>query len=498
MPDLTPQQVAFIETAAASGSVALDARAGSGKTSSLREWAKANRKGGIATSFSKATVKELAAKMPSRFSAKTMHGLGFQALRSPASGQSRDVKLDNDKIFNIVKTLAEEYDYPFDYQAPTRQLVSLAKTYGIQPDDKGPEGITPNEQESWTELADMYDIDANEEVYAFAKEVLTRSNQIALRDGLIDFDDMLYISMIWPHRFPRVPVVLCDEVQDFSALQKHMVKRCLLPGGRVIAAGDDRQAIYAFRGALTDSYSQMVEAFNMQRLPLTVSFRCPREVIREAQKYVPDIEAAPSAIQGSVTWPQQLELDEVPNTVLCRNNAPLIRLALSLLVSGRTVEVAGQDIGRGLVNLTKRITKKESMPTDEFMGRLEKWRDREMERWPKRRARTQDKYLALRALASHHKDLAGVRKHLGKLYPNPNSRDYRPAEVHLTTIHRAKGLEWPEVLFLDPQLLPSKYAKQEFELIQEDNLAYVGVTRAQKHLVYCASDNIVGLTKDGE
>lgn len=494
MPDLTPQQLAFIATAAESGSVALDARAGTGKTFSLRQWANSTRKGGIATSFSRSTVSELTNKMPSRFQSKTLHGLGFQAIKQSGNFQT----LDKDKIYNLVKAFCADNDYDYELQAPVRQLLGLARSFGLQPDRNGPEGLIADEHENWEELADLYEIDMTAEVLAITREVLQISNQLALKQGIIDFDDMLYIALLWPHRFPRVPIILADEIQDFSALQHKMVKKCLLPGGRVIGAGDDRQAIYAFRGALTDSYAAMVQTFSMQRLPLTVSFRCPKAVILEAQRYVPDIEAAPSALEGSVVYPQKLELDEVPSTVLCRNNAPLIRLALSLLVSGRTVEVAGQDIGRGLINLTTRITKKKSMPTDQFLGRLKSWRDREVERHPKRKARIMDKFLALRALSGHHKDLSEVRAHLGKLYPNPNSKDYRPAQVQFTTIHRAKGLEWPRVLFLDPQLLPSKYAKQPHELLQEDNLAYVGITRAQEELVYCSSDNIVGLEQEDD
>jgi superfamily I DNA/RNA helicase len=200
---------------------------------------------------------------------------------------------------------------------------------------------------------------------------------------------------------------------------------------------------------------------------------------------------------GEVLWPQSLNLDEVPRAVICRNNAPLISLALSLLVSGRTVEVAGQDIGRGLVNLTKRITKR-NLKVDEFIDRLSKWKDREIARYPRRKARIMDKFLALRALSSHHRDLKGIQDHLLKLYPNPSSRDYRPAEVHLSTIHRAKGREWPDVMFLDPQLLPSKYAAQTWELTQENNLAYVGITRAQRTLTYCASENIQGVDPTGD
>jgi superfamily I DNA/RNA helicase len=489
----TPQQTDFIATAKGTGSVALKALAGTGKTYSLREWATATNKGGLATSFSKSTVAELSKKMPTKFQAKTMHALGFAALKS----SGKFTELANSKIFDLTKTYADEFELPYEEQEQIRKLVDLGKTFGIQPDPLGPAGLTPDTPDAWESLADQFDIDLTPEILEHSRTVLQRSNTAGLKDGIIDFSDMLYLALLYPHRFPRFPVILADEVQDLNTLQHAMLKRLLLPGGRLISAGDPHQAIYGFRGALHDSYAALVKTFSMQELPLTVSFRCPQAVVTEAQRYVPDILPAPEAIMGEVIWPQSLDLDTVPRAVLCRNNAPLISLALSLLVSGRTVEVAGQDIGRGLVTLTKRITKR-NLKTDEFLARLSKWKDREIERYPRRKARVMDKFLALSALASHHRDLKGIQDHLLKLYPDPSSRDYRPAEVHLSTIHRAKGREWPDVLFLDPQLLPSKYATAEWELTQENNLAYVGITRAQRTLTYCATENIHGAASLGD
>lgn len=490
MTQLTPQQTAFISTAktpADSPHVALRARAGTGKTFSLREWAAATVKGGLATSFSKSTVTELAKKMPSKFQAKTMHGIGYQAIRN--SGKFSE--MNSSKVFELTKDYADARELKFDVQEPIRKLVGLAKTFGIQPDPKGPEGLAPAERSTWYDLADQFDIEISDLIYESAQNILLQSNELAVKNGIIDFDDMLYIALIYPHRFPRFHTILADEVQDFNSLQHRMLSRLLLPGGRLIAAGDDRQAIYAFRGALSDSYSALVSDFSMQELPLTVSFRCPRSVVYEAQQYVPDIEPADSAIEGRVSYPSSLSLEDIPHNVLCRNNAPLIRLALSLLVNGRTVEVAGQDIGKGLINLTKRITKK-NLKSDEFLDRLDSWAERETARYPRRKARIRDKKAALVALARHHPDLKHVQEHLTKLYPNPNDRNYRPAEVQLSTIHRAKGMEWPSVLMLDRHLI-GKNAKSETEKNQENNLAYVGITRAQKELIYCPSSNIEGL-----
>jgi superfamily I DNA/RNA helicase len=481
----TPQQEAFFDTAASRDSIALKARAGSGKTFSLQTWATKCQSSGLSTSFSKSTVTELGKKMPRKFPAQTLHSIGLAAIRN----SGKFTKIEKSKLYDITKLVIEDAEAGWDLQSPVMKLVSLAKTFGIIPGQLTTPALLPDTPEEWENLADQYDITFNDEILSICRKVLTISNTSSLKDGLIDFDDMLYIALLWPHRFPRFPTLIGDEVQDWNTLQHMMAGRLLLPGGRIIVAGDPRQAIYAFRGALADSYSALISRFKMQELPLTVSFRCPKAVIQEAQRWVPDIEAAPDAIEGRVETLSDLHIQSVPPIVLCRNNAPLIRLALKLLISGRTAEVAGQDIGKGLISLTKRITKR-NLSSSDFIDRLQKWADREISRKPRSKGRVEDKKLALIALAEHHKDLKGVQSHLSSLYPNPNDRSYRPAEVQLSTIHRAKGREWPHVLFLDPHLLPSKYAEQEWELVQEDNVAYVGVTRSQDTLQYIKSEEI--------
>jgi superfamily I DNA/RNA helicase len=483
---LTPQQVDFLATSKSHESIALRARAGTGKTYSLQQWANSSTKAGIATSFSKSTVEELVKKI-TKFPAKTFHAMGLQALK----GGGKSIKLEKGKMFEIVKALSLENDIPFETQGEIRSLATIAKVFGIQPNPAGPEGITPNEVAIWEELATQYDIEFSDEILHWSRAAVNASNLAFTKDGIIDFSDMLYCAVIYPHRFSKSPIILADEVQDFNLLQHTMLKRCLLPGGRVIGAGDDRQAIYAFQGALTNSYNELVKTFGMTELPLTVSFRCPSEVIKVAQLYVPDIEAAPGCAQGAVLYPTSLALSEVPKTVLCRNNAPLMRLALQLLVSGRTVEIAGRDIGQNLIKLTERITKK-NLTQGEFFDKLAKWKERELIKYPKRKFSINEKFLVLRTLASAHKDLDSMRKHLNKLYPDTKSKEYRPADVHLSTIHKAKGREWPRVLFLDSHLI-GKHATTEQEQLQETNLSYVGVTRAQQELTFISSKQIEGL-----
>jgi superfamily I DNA/RNA helicase len=53
----------------------------------------------------------------------------------------------------------------------------------------------------------------------------------------------------------------------------------------------------------------------------------------------------------------------------------------------------------------------------------------------------------------------------------------------LATYHRSKGREWDRVfLFEHYRRCPSKYARQDWQKLQEDNLAYVAFTRAKQEL----------------
>jgi len=253
------------------------------------------------------------------------------------------------------------------------------------------------------------------------------------------------------------------------------------------------QAIMAFSGALSNSFHELVARFSCTTLPLTISWRCPKAVIAVAQQYVPDIQAAPTAIEGAVIYADHPNLSDLPRVILCRNNAPLLRLAMRLFIAGHSVECAGRDIGAGLKSTINRIASSKNsdhMKADEFVCRLHNWAKREIERRPARKHSVQDKLEALSTLAEHHATAGSIRKHIDNLYVNAEDGTRRPAEFHLSTIHKAKGREWDSVGFLDSHLIPAKWAKQEWELEQESNLAYVAVTRAKQELVYLDSNTI--------
>jgi superfamily I DNA/RNA helicase len=59
--------------------------------------------------------------------------------------------------------------------------------------------------------------------------------------------------------------------------------------------------------------------------------------------------------------------------------------------------------------------------------------------------------------------------------------------VTLTTIHQAKGLEFDHVILLDRRLI--RTSTPDKPNVQEDNLLYVGITRAKRILWYADTEN---------
>ena len=161
-------------------------------------------------------------------------------------------------------------------------------------------------------------------------------------------------------------------------------------------------------------------------------------------------------------------------------------LGLRLLVEGHTVEIAGKDIGAGLKSVINRVAggkNAHKLSSQDLIDRVNRWAEREIERRPRRRGLVRDKVTAITALANHHKTVSQILQHISRLYVNPEQNGKPPAEFHLSTIHKAKGREWPEVGILAPNLLPaSRHDSTDND--QEANLAYVATTRPKQRLVY--------------
>ena len=110
---------------------------------------------------------------------------------------------------------------------------------------------------------------------------LYRGYQKALKAAhKMDYDDQLCFALQILRGAPAVAAAFrkrykyfcVDESQDLNLLQIELLKRALAPGGRLVAVGDSRQAIYMFRGADARAMARIREEFNVSQgncLPLS-------------------------------------------------------------------------------------------------------------------------------------------------------------------------------------------------------------------------------------
>ncbi len=512
----TPQQQDFIDALRngdPSQSIALVARAGCGKTSTILLGIDAIRETRpddqtVVIAFNKSIATEVDEKIKKaghqwpKVQASTLHSLGNDLVKKHFGGHKVEGSKMNAMLREYSREVEEKARDPRNSEFDHTDVLTL-RQYGSQIlaliGMGKQEGFGWSKEftdtESWARLAYHYDINGfenNDSVYTVLRHVIYLSQKSLEVVNVIDFNDMILMPLafnIWP-RFPSDTVII-DEAQDLSFTRQSLARRFIKKGGRMIIVGDDRQAIYGFSGADSKALQNLIKKTDAITLPLSVTFRCPKQVVSLAQELVPDIEAAATAAEGEVLHTAYPLLEVVAgmdatDAILCRNTKPLIRAAYSLLREGISCKVEGRAIGDGIKKLATRWKIKSIA---QLQDRLDKYQEREMKKADENdnEAKKQDiedrvgtlREICDQCLRQGQNSINDVVRAIDNLFA-----DDVTDVLTLCTYHRSKGREWPTVLLLDhAALCPSKYAKQNWQLLQEENLAYVAITRAQERLI---------------
>lgn len=508
----TDEQAEIIAATRQGHSLMIRAYAGCAKTSSLVMAAAEVKNPALLVAFNKTTKEEAQKRLPKNFNVMTLNGLGFRALtmgHPNISFQAPDDRKLSKVLRQVIKDnrvelLTEQYD-------TLRALVNKAMLAGIVPGDMG-RPLTPDIPESWVGLmAEMGIMQSDHSLYqTLAWRALARNNELVLQ-GHISFDDQVYYSTCVSGKFPQFPVTFVDEAQDLSPLNHQMLVLAARPGGRHVVVGDPKQAIYAFRGA----DSQSMDKLRMLReswidLPLTLTFRCPKVVVARQQEHAPGFRAHETNLDGRfariAVWDDEKSQpawtwDEVERLVgdkslaiLCRNNAPLLGMAFKLLRRRISVRVLGRDIGQGLISLSRKLMPDDSTDRDEMLGVVNDWQRAELDVLAANDEQSKmdsvrDRAESLLAVINYAEvsDAGRLRMAITDLFAKPDGR------VTLSTIHKAKGLEWDAVLHLDPWRCPSKAALTRGgpDLEQERNLRYVCETRTRDVLMEASLEDLI-------
>lgn len=451
------EQKAVIEHMAhGQGNLLTIARAGTGKTTTIVAGAQ-GRSGALFCAFNRSSRDDIKARVDAEV--KTCHQLGLRL-----AGARLRCKVPDDpesKGRDIAKDICRERRaFGFDYWVA--RAASLAKNLGF----RRREGLIDVVEQSGAEFTKDF---GPQDMEPLVFEALKRAKADT---KWVDFDDMIWLPYI--HRVrptTQYPMVIVDELQDLSAPQSWIIDQTVAPshlGGRVIGVGDDRQCIYKFRGA-GEAVDHMRNR-GCDELTMPVSYRCARSIVQMARRLVPDFRAMPGAPEGSIVTDRKLRA-QPGEAVLSRWNAPLFGVAMRMLREGTPVCIAGKDLGTGLDQLVQRSKQK---TTDDLVRWLEDYKRQQRQLLTNKEALEAkvDRADALAAAAQSCTSISELRADLKRLFQAPKG-----SHVRLSTVHRAKGLEWDCVHLLEygfPALPPV--------LSEEHNIRYVAITRAKTEL----------------
>lgn len=498
----SPQQAAFFDWITnGTGSCILEAVAGAGKTTTLVQGLARMSGKAFFGAFSKNIVEEIRVKVAhlgNSVTVNTMHAEGFGALRRAF----KNVRVDNDKCRDIYRGASEKYPEYRPFESVVLQLVSLAKQSAV--------GITKRMQDRnvWMDIIEHFDIETFTEndvdgnhvdntdlIIRLARKVLERSNETS--HEVVDFNDMIYAPLFHKVKFFQYDWVLIDEAQDTNETRRLLALAILKRSGRLVAVGDRHQAIFGFTGADANSLELIAKSVNATRLPLTVTYRCPKSVVAYAQTWVNHIQSAETAPEGLVsrdfTVDQLAKIAKPGDAILCRFNAPLVKFVYSFIAEGIPALIEGRDIAEGLKTLATRWKKIGSY--SKLIDNLAKYQEREAAKYrikeqESKAVAVEDKVGCLNVIiaraqkmeASPKNVVQRVCEEIDAIFAKKDGESIDKSKVVLfSSIHKSKGREWKKVVWL--QTGPSGWARMDWEIEQEDNLCYVAATRAKEELV---------------
>ena len=361
-----------------------------------------------------------------------------------------------------------------------------------------------------------------------------RYEQAKARANRIDFEDMLTLAvelyetdadaLALTHR--RYSWFSVDEYQDTNRLQEDLLRLWLGERRDLCVVGDPDQTIYSFTGASSDYLATFADRYPGARVVrLGQNYRSTPQVLALANRLIPGRELRSSTTDGPI--PQLLPhpdgdaeaaavvarirallADGVPVTevaILVRTNAQLVGLEAALTgaeipftvrgvrffarpdVRAARAALRGGGDGRLAAIVVDRWRRELGFDEAEPAGGGAEARDRH--------AALSTLLAMARALEAEQPD-ATIADFLAELARrNALEAEAGGDGVTLSTLHRAKGLEWDAVFLpqLEEGTLPIRQSSSDADaLAEERRLLYVGITRARRNLVLSWAGSRIG------
>lgn len=411
----------------------------------------------------------------------------------------------------MVRDLASEIEWAKARNLHSEQYVEAAAAVGRQP----PGSVT------------------REQVAA----VITDYERLLSREGLMDFDDVLRLTVGMLDDSPAIAEEVrdryrwftVDEFQDVNPLQMRLLSLWLGDRDDLCVVGDAAQTIYTFAGASPE----YLEGFrtnwpNATEVRLVRSYRCSPQIVDLANRVIaasPEIGTARLLLRSEQPAGPKPKVNEYANedaeaTAVARDIAALIgaglpprEIAVLYRVNAQS-EPVEQALGR--VGIATVLT-----GSERFFDRAEVRRAITLLRGAARsdeansQAPLPEQVQAVLSSMGHTAErpsgtgavveawanvsrLVTLASDLAQREPESNlgtlitELDERSTAQHvpdaeavtLSSLHAAKGLEWQAVFLvgLVEGSLPIVHATTATSIEEERRLLYVGITRAREHL----------------
>ena len=489
----------FEEIKSGVGNLLVEACAGSGKTTTLINALNNinENKKVLFCAFNTDIVKELEKKIGKRENVEisTIHSLGRKIIRT---NLRKDIELNeykyNLQLYREIDNYCEKYQNVNKKNVHNiNKLISLMRS-NLVCDEEG--GI---------DIMKKYGIVCNRSELRVAIDMIEWGMN---NTDVIDYTDMIFLPNIlnmqpWKCQYDYVFV---DEAQDLSAAQLATVLKCQKINTRYIFVGDPNQAIYGFSGSDAESFEKIKNLPNVKLMPLSISYRCGKNIVKLAQNIVPSIQYEDSNIDGEVKYDADLSEIKDGDMIICRNNAPLMDIYYNLIRQGKKCYVKGSGIdedengfGNNLIRLIEstnieplNISLQEDGVFMRLCTKLAQLRDRMMTEYDIDEdialgtipcTNLIDKINTLKIIGENFNTASELKEEIKKIFNNKDEEG-----ISLSTVHKSKGLEADNVYIAFPSLMPSKTATKKWEIAQEYNLKYVAITRAKKTLGFIKED----------
>ena len=465
----TDEQQAILDAMASGGNMAISARAGTGKTTTLRMIAEANpKKQMLYIVFNKSAQEASAKHFPPNVTVKTSHALAF-----PEFGRhviDRVVHQQSPHAWKMAQVLGlRDFEVSEGHIISGKAQASLANAMVLRFCHSADPMITEDH------LRYVEGLERNEtdvlarRLVPYAKKIWA---DITRPTGLFKPTHDSYLKQ-WQLTNPSLTgydVLLYDEAQDANPCVASVVES--QDHAQIIAVGDSAQAIYAWRGA-GDFLARMKAD---HRLSLTQSWRFGQAVADEGNLWLLLLDpSCQTLVRGRPDHQSEVTKLGHADAVLCRTNAGAVTAAIAAQAAGEKVhlEVAVDNIKK-LAYACDQL-QQGKQPAHPLLAAFRHWGEllEHIKDDP-----TADLDLALTVRLVESFSVSTVIRAVDSCVPEAS------ADVVISTAHKAKGLEWPNVK-IGSDFPEPRDKKTGTQLPVPDalaQLAYVAVTRAKDKL----------------